>query len=187
MVNRRVFLESATGLSAVSLAFGSTRPRILLAYASRCGSTREVAQAIAGDLERRGFPVDVRDAKTAATLAGYGAVVVGSAVRFGKWLPEASGFVERQRAGLNRLPVAFFSVHMMNTGTDEASRKAREAYTAPVRALVRPAAETFFAGRMDLARLSFGDRLIAKLKKARNEDRRDWPAIHAWASGLFAA
>ncbi len=189
-LNRRRFLActgaalaSAGPLSALQT---KVKPKILLAYASKCGSTLEVAQAIARDLESRGQAVDLFKAEKTTRVAGYDAVIVGSAVRFGKWLPDAVDFVRLRQTELKRLPTAFFSVHMMNTGTDDASRKARLAYTQPVRTLVSPGSEAFFAGKMDMGKLSFTERLLCKVMKGRNEDRRDWPAIHAWAAGLFA-
>jgi menaquinone-dependent protoporphyrinogen oxidase len=189
--NRRAFLEVASmGLISLSaFAAEATKPanrRVLIAYATRCGSTVEIAQTILQDLKDRGFAVDVCAAAKVTALSGYDTVVVGSAVRFGKWLPEAVDFVRRYRAELNRMPTAFFTVHMMNTGDDEASKKARIAYVDAARALVRPGAEAFFAGKMDTSRLSFGERLLCKVMKGRDEDRRDWGAIHGWGKSVFA-
>ncbi len=189
--NRRAFLGVATAGLTTRAAFAVATPnsanrRVLIVYATRCGSTFEIAQTILQDLKGRGFAGDVSAAGKVTTLTGYDAVVVGSAVRFGKWLPEAVDFVRRCRAELNRMPTAFFTVHMMNTGNDEASRKARMAYVDPARALARPVGEVFFAGKMDSSRLSFGERLLCKVMKARDMDRRDWGAIHGWGQSVFA-
>lgn len=192
-LNRRHFFElAAAGLGVATLGRAAqtpttTRPRVLVAYASRCGSTSEIAQAVANDLKGRGYAVDLRLAGKTTPLAGYQAVVLGSAVRFGRWLPEAVDFARFHQAELKRVPTAFFSVHIMNTGAGEASKKARLAYTEPVRALVQPGVETFFAGKMDLRRLSFFERTLGKLMKARDADLRDWSAIHAWANAIFPA
>ncbi len=192
-LNRRDFLHaSAAGLGLIALApfcRGASTPlngKILVVYASRCGSTADIARAVAEDLKRRTPAVDLRPADKVSTLAGYEAVVVGSAVRFGHWLPEAVEFVRAHRTGLKRVPTAFFTVHMMNTGPDEAARKARLGYLDPVHAVMRPGAEVFFAGRMDLSRLSFTERLLCKVMKGRNADMRDWTAIHAWGQSVFA-
>ncbi len=186
-LNRRDFLgASAAGLGLLSFAsrLRANTPtpnrKVLVAYASRCGSTEDIARALAEDLKGRGLAVDLRTVDKVPTLTGYQAVILGSAVRFGKWLPEAVQFVRDHHAGLKRVPAAFFTVHIRNTGTDEASRKARNAYLDPVHALIRPNTEVFFAGRMDLSRLSFAERLLGKVMKARNVDMRDWSAVHAW-------
>ena len=192
-LNRRDFLRaSAAGAGLMALAplcRAASTPlngKILVAYASRCGSTADIARAVAEDLKRRGLAVDLRAADKVATLTGYEAVALGSAVRFGKWLPEAVEFVRAHQAGLKRIPTAFFTVHMMNTGPDEKARKARAGYLDPVHAVMKPGAEVFFAGRMELSRLSFTERLLCKVMKGRDADMRDWPAIHAWGQSVFA-
>ena len=191
-IDRRGFLGlAATGLGAATLGsrglIASTmNQRVLVVYASRCGSTQEVAEAVAQDLRGRGFTADVRPADRVTGLGGYGAVVLGSAVRFGRWLPEAVDLVRRRQAELKRLPTAFFTVHCQNLGADAASRKNRLAYIDPVRALVKPNAEAFFAGKLDSSRLSFGARMLCKLMKATDRDLREWPVIHTWARGIFS-
>ena len=160
--------------------------RTLVTYATRCGSTREVAQAIAAELEQRGGSVDLLPLQQAARLAEYDAVVLGSAVRFGRWLPEALKFVEQNRAALNQKQTAVFTVHLMNLGDDEASRTARQAYLDPVRALVTPAAEAFFAGVGDSSKVSFLERIIAKMVKSPEGDFRNWDAIRSWGRSIPA-
>jgi menaquinone-dependent protoporphyrinogen oxidase len=153
--------------------------KLLIAYASKCGSTAEVAEAIGKVLCDQGASVDVRPAKEVTSLDGYSRVILGSAVRMGQWLPDMMALVKTLQAQLGRLPTAIFSVHMTNRGDDEASRQARAAYTAPVRQLITPQAEAFFAGKMELARLSFLDRMISQAMKAQDQDLRDWDAIRA--------
>lgn len=161
--------------------------KVLVAYASCCGSTTEVAQAIADQLCQRGAAVDVRPVDEVQDVTDYTAVVVGSAIRMGKWLPAALQFVERNRAPLQARQTAFFTVHMLNTDDSAASRQARAAYVAPVHAVMTPQYEAFFAGKMDLGKLSFLDRMIARMVKAKDADLRDWPAIRTWGAQIMAA
>jgi menaquinone-dependent protoporphyrinogen oxidase len=158
--------------------------KTLIAYASKCGSTGEVANAIANVLCDLGADVDVRLVKEVLSLDGYNRVVVGSAIRMGGWLSDATNFVKAQQATLAQLPTAIFSVHLSNLGDDEAARQARVAYTAPVHELITPQAEAFFAGKMNMARLDFLSRMIIKAMKSQDEDKRDWDAIHAWAQEI---
>ena len=160
--------------------------KTLIAYASKCGSTGEVAEAIAKVLCDLGTDVDVRLAEEISSLDGYNRVIIGSAIRMGRWLPDAKNFVEAQQARLAELPTMIFSVHLSNLGDDEAARAARAAYTAPVHELIMPQAEAFFAGKMDMARLDFLSRMIIKAMKSPEEDKRDWDAIHAWAQDVAA-
>lgn len=210
-VSRRNFLKVAglalggTVLACSGLGFLATRQpevdliqtqctgdtaaakKTLIAYASKCGSTGEVADAIANVLCDQGVDVDVKLAKEITSLDGYNRVIIGSAIRMGGWLSDATNFVKAQQATLAQLPTVIFSVHTGNVGDDEASRQARTAYTAPVHQLITPQAEAFFAGKMELARLSFLDRMIIKAMKGQDEDLRDWDAIRAWAGEIANA
>jgi menaquinone-dependent protoporphyrinogen oxidase len=158
--------------------------KYLVAYATRCGSTVEVAQAIAEELQKQGKQVDLRPIKHISDLNNYSAVVLGSAIRMGNWVPEALKFVETHQAALNNLPTAVFCVHMNNTGGDEASRSARNSYLDGVRKLIKPQSEAWFAGVIDMKKMSFLDRLITKAMKAVDKDQRDWAAIRVWGSSL---
>ena len=159
--------------------------KVLVAYASKCGSTGEVAAAIAQALCAHGMTVDVRRIDEVSDVATYDAFVVGSAIRMGSWLGEAKRFVEANVETLRAAPTAFFTVHMLNLDDSEESTAARAAYVAPVHAIMQPQAEAFFAGKLDLDRMSFVDRMVSKMMKAQNEDKRDWAAIEAWAGELL--
>lgn len=158
--------------------------RILVTYATRAGSTAEIAQAIAETLAARGYAVDVKPMKEKPALEGYSAVVLGSAIRMGAWLPEAVAYVKANEAALNAMPVALFTVHMLNTGDDKASRAARAAYLNAVRPLLKDAEAVYFEGKMDFSRLSLLDRAIAKMVKAVEADNRDWEEIRQWANAV---
>ncbi len=160
--------------------------KILIVYASKCGSTGEVAQAIGQSLCDKGATVDVRPVKTVTSVDGYRAVVVGSAIRMGQWLPEAVEFLKKNQARLSRIPTAFFTVHIQNVDDSPESQAARAAYAAPVRQLVTPSAEAFFAGKIELARMSFFDRLISQAIKAQDRDLRDWDKIRGWGQSILS-
>jgi menaquinone-dependent protoporphyrinogen oxidase len=115
--------------------------KILVTYATRAGSTAEVAAAIRQTLGERGFSVDIKPVKENPALEGYQGVVLGSAIRYGSWQPEAVKYVEQHRDELKQMPNAFFCVHLMNLDDDEASRKARQAYLDSLRKLVTPGSE----------------------------------------------
>jgi len=155
--------------------------RILVTYATCAGSTAEIATAIAETLAARGYSADLKPVNEKPDLTGYAAVVLGSAIRMGRWLPEAVYFVKAHQTTLNAMPVALFTVHMLNTGDDEASRTGRLAYLNDIRPLLPDAGEVYFTGAMNFKRLSFLDRLIAKMVRAIEEDRRDWGAVKQWA------
>ncbi len=158
--------------------------KILVAYASKCGSTGEVAEEIGQVLCKSGIEADVRLAKDVDDVNGYQAVVVGSAIRMGQWLPEAVKFVETHQVALNQIPVACFTVCMtMQEDTEENHREVM-GYLEPLREMVQPRDTGLFAGAMDYSKLPFFFRLMIKAMKVPEGDFRDWDSIRDWAAGL---
>ncbi len=173
--------------------------RILVAYASRAGSTGEVAEAIGKVLADQssangGTAVDVRLAKDVTDVSPYRAVIVGSAVYMGQWMPEAVKFVEQNRDALGRMPIACFTVCLMMKDDKEENRRVVTAHLNPEGQMpqIQPVDLGLFAGRMDYGKLSFLYRTVAKaVGKSRGSagegDWRDWDAIRTWAAGLSPA
>ena len=158
--------------------------KILVAYATRTGSTAEVAEAIARRLCAAGLQADVRPITDVRDLGGYAGVVLGSAVRYAAWLPEMHGFLARHRARLAERPVAFFTMHMLSLGETPEAIAERAKYTAKARVSVQPVEEALFEGKIDPAQLSLFDRFAVRLVKSPVGDRRDWERIDAWADDL---
>ena len=161
--------------------------KILVAYASGCGSTGEVAEAVGQALCEAGAAVDVRLAKNVTDVSPYRAVIVGSAIRMGRWLPEAVQFVETHREPLSRVPVAYFLGCMTLEDDTEENRRTVAAYLDPVCEIVQPVDVGLFAGVMDYSKLSFVFRLMMKAMGTPEGDFRDWEAICAWAADLRPA
>jgi menaquinone-dependent protoporphyrinogen oxidase len=158
--------------------------KILVAYATRAGSTSEVAETIGQTLNASGATVDVRPVKKLEGLQGYEAVVVGSAIRMGQWLPEAVQFVKTHQAALSTIPTAYFVVSgFLREDTPEKRDEVR-AFLDPVRQILEPKSIGLFAGKMDYSKLSWLDRTIAKAVKSVEGDWRNWDAIRAWAKEL---
>ena len=93
--------------------------RVLVVYAGRYGSTAEVAEVVAEELRRCGATVDPSPATEDITIDAYDAIVVGSAIYWEHWLPEAARFVERNREALGRKRVACFLLCMELTRVAE--------------------------------------------------------------------
>ena len=160
--------------------------RILVAYASRGGSTAGVAEAIGQTLAAGGAEVDVRSMTEIDDVTAYQALVAGSAIQAHEWLPEAMQFLRRHRAPLAQKPFAAFLVCMTMTMRDPRAREFVASWLEPVRALVKPVSEGFFAGALDLRKVpSFSDRLKFRLSVLlgvwSEGDHRDWDAIRSWA------
>lgn len=164
--------------------------RILVTYASRTGTTAGVAEAIGKTLAEGGAQVDVLPMQDVKDLGAYRAVVAGSAIQRGQWLPEAMQFVQTHRAELAQTPFAAFLVCMtLAMPNADRYRQGVAEWLKPVRALVRPVSEGLFAGALDISKVpSFVDRLKFRLSVAfgawSEGDHRDWNAIRAWATNL---
>jgi menaquinone-dependent protoporphyrinogen oxidase len=166
------------------------KDKILVTYASQAGSTMGVAEAIGKTLAESGAAVDVRAMQEVNDLAPYRAVVAGSAIHGGKWLPEAMRFLQANRAELSRLPFAAFMVCITLGRKDADKLRAGVAnWMAPVRALATPRSEGLFAGCLDFSKLpvngnTLGLRLAVALGALPKGDHRDWNAIRDWAANL---
>jgi menaquinone-dependent protoporphyrinogen oxidase len=76
--------------------------RVLVAYASRSGSTAEIATWLAERLrgEEESMDVTVEEVSDRLDPRGYDVVVLGSALYEGRWLRSASRFARRHRHDL---------------------------------------------------------------------------------------
>ena len=159
--------------------------KILVAYATKAGSTAEVAAEIGRVVESKsGCKVDVHPVGKLKEVDGYDAVIIGSGIRAGKWLPEATKFVEKHRDALSQIPLAFFTVCLTLSEDTEENRRTVAAYLDPVREIVQPVEVGLFAGAMDYSKLPFILWLLMKAMKTPQGDFRDWEAIRAWADSI---
>lgn len=163
--------------------------RILVAYATATGSTEGVAEAIGKTLANDGTQVDVRPVREVHDLTPYTAVVAGSAIHDGKWLPEAMQFVEDHRAELSQKPFAAFLVCITMSMENEQYRKGVAEWMAPVRALVKPISEGYFAGVLDFTKMprslnTLLMRFTVWTGTWKSGDHRDWLKIQQWAASL---
>ena len=164
--------------------------KILITYASRTGSTAGVADAIGKTLTDLGEEVDILRMRDVKDLTVYKAVVDGSAIQAGKWLPEAMEFIQTHRSSLSQKPFAVFLVCMtLAMPKADEYRQTVSEWFDPVRSLVKPVSEGLFAGALSTSKIrSLGDRLKFRLSVIlgvwKEGDHRDWKAINDWAKSL---
>ena len=157
--------------------------RTLIAYASRAGSTAEVAEAIGEVLRASGIDVDVRSVKDITDVAGYDSLVLGSAIWAGKPLPEMRKFVADHRDAMSGMPVAYFILCDTLREDTPANRLTATGFVSPLRDLKEPVSEGLFAGRRDFSAVH---PLVAWVLKhvfrLVEGDFRDWSQIRAWGA-----
>jgi menaquinone-dependent protoporphyrinogen oxidase len=179
----------ASEINLIENSYGENKPlapRILVAYATRAGSTAEVADAIGKKLAAGGAMVDVKPVEKVQSINGYQSVVLGSAIRFGNLLPEMTDFVHTHKDELHKVPAAYFIVCFILRENTEENRKTANAYLDPLRAEVIPVNVGLFAGKMDYSKLSSWETFIIKyIVKAPEGDLRDWKQINDWAANLL--
>jgi menaquinone-dependent protoporphyrinogen oxidase len=159
--------------------------RILVAYASRAGSTADVAEAIGSVLRESGAEVDVRPVHDARGLAGYDALVLGSAIWAGKPLPEALGFAAAYQQALATVPVAYFALCETLRVDSPANRDRALRFLDPLRNIREPVALEAFAGKKDYSSVHPLVRwLMIHVLHSPEGDWRDWDKIRAWAAEL---
>jgi menaquinone-dependent protoporphyrinogen oxidase len=152
---------------------------LLVAYGSKRGSTREVAEALARKLAEGGREVELRRAADVEDLTDYDAVVLGGSLYFGRWHEDAARFLAKHRRELSDLQLAVFAIGPKTAEAqdlaesraqlDKALRKAPE---------VVPTSVAVFGGVIDPTKLRF------PLSRMPASDARDWEAILAWADAI---
>ncbi|HLO18595.1 MAG TPA: flavodoxin domain-containing protein [Anaerolineales bacterium] len=156
---------------------------ILLAYASRFGSTQEVAETIASILGDAGFEVDLQPMQEVKSLDRYDAVVLGAAIYNAKWNAVAHQFVSQYQDALSQLPVVIFTLGPLSP-SDAAKRNSRHQLDSELAKYLwlKPVAVEIFAGKYDPSKpgLNFFERFLPA------RDYRNWDAIRAWANELSA-
>lgn len=170
--------------------------RVLIAYASKYGSTKGIAERIAATLNRSVELATAMPAAEADHVRDYDAYVIGSAAYMYHWMKEASEFVRANALTFANKPVWLFTSGPLGTDVvDAQGRDVREAATPPEIAefteLVRPRGHRVFFGAYDPSKLSFTHRLAVALPGIKKlmipGDYRNWNEIDAWAKEIAHA
>ncbi len=159
--------------------------RVLVAAASKHGSTFEIAEAIGRGLTDAGIDNQLRRIDDVVSLDGYDAVVLGSAVYAGHWMSTAREFVDDHEQELSLRPVWLFSSGPLGGSPHPAENHAVQ--IADIRLATEAREHRLFSGRLDRQSLGFGERAVALAVKAPEGDFRDWDAVAEWAHNIAQA
>jgi menaquinone-dependent protoporphyrinogen oxidase len=160
--------------------------RVLVTAASKYGATAGIAQAIAETLTEQGFTVTLLAPEAVASVEGYDAVVLGSAVYAGHWLDPARELVARFGAALAARPLWLFSSGPVGDPSSKLAQKMGEepVDVVGILAATKARGHRLFAGKLDRKNLRFAQRAALMAFRSLEGDFRDWAEIRAWAEGI---
>jgi menaquinone-dependent protoporphyrinogen oxidase len=167
--------------------------RILVAYASRAGSTRGIAEFIGEKLGEKGLQADVKGVSSSIDPGAYDAFIIGSAVYQYHWLKEAKEFVSKNRAVLAVRPVWVFSSGP--TGRNPTDKKGRDLkeVDAPkerdeIGESIHPRDHHIFFGAFYPDRIKGAMGFFARMAPKEDQgDFRNWPEIEAWTNDIASS
>lgn len=157
--------------------------RVLVSAASKHGATREIAALIAATLNHAGFDCDHIEPADISNAGIYDAVVIGSAVYLGQWLPDARDLVDRIAPQLEDKPVWLFSSGLADAPSKDAN--ATPATAARMQAL-QAKGHRHFPGKLDVLELNLAERAAILAARGKYGDNRDMDAVKAWAEQIAA-
>jgi menaquinone-dependent protoporphyrinogen oxidase len=158
---------------------------VLVAYASKHGATRGIAERVGDTLRSCGLETDVQSIKDVADITQYAAFVIGGAVYFGSWLKEVVAFLERHQATLAEHPVWLFSSGPLASAPTQGTGPKQLEQVAKA---IQPRDHHVFFGALDHRTFDLPERLLWSLPASRKllveGDFRDWPDVETWAVGI---
>lgn len=164
----------------------ATGERVLVAYGTKHGATRAIAEAIGKTLSAAGLEVDVQQARRVGSIERYRAVVLGSAVYARRWRADALRLLRRSELG--ERDVWLFSSGPV--GESKGDPEQLERLTKPKRvqqiAAEIGAREHVVFGGMVAEDAGFIRKTMARRIPPELRDLRDWDAIETWSKAIAA-
>ena len=160
--------------------------KVLIAYASRYGSTKEIAITIGKVLEDHKLDNDVFPSEEVSSLSPYHSVVIGSALYLGNWLEPASELLESFQEQLAQMPVWLFSSGPTVSG-DPSKVLANWRFPISLQTItddIKPRGIKLFAGKINAALLTHEDWLTSRSMDGKFGDYRNWETIIEWANSI---
>jgi menaquinone-dependent protoporphyrinogen oxidase len=152
---------------------------VLIVYASKRGSTEQVARRIGEVLRSQGLTTAIEPARDVRDLSGFGAVIVGGSIYVGRWHHDARAFLRRFRRQLEQLPFAVFALGPgRNTSEDYAASQRQLDRALGHLPEIEARTTAIFGGVIDPEKLRFPFSHMDAV------DLRDWGAIRDWAKRL---
>jgi menaquinone-dependent protoporphyrinogen oxidase len=162
--------------------------KILIGYATKSGSTEEVAEAIAHEFGEQGFNIDLLSVERIKKLDGYKLIVLGAPLYMMRWHKDMRQFLKNHQKVLTGTPIAIFALGP----THDVESEFQSAISQLDKELekfkwLKPIEKKMFIGKFDPSKIGFPFSLIGPLKNMPLSDERNWGEISSWASSLAEA
>jgi len=159
---------------------------VLVAYASKRGSTAEIAETIAATLRREGLGVCLERAEDVESLDRYDAVVLGSAVYMKRWRGDARHFLKKHRKALRQTPFWVFSSGPVGDPAKDNPEWNEPPKIAETVEELGGREHVVFGGRLPAEPQGFMEKAMVEGTPREFRDRRDWGQIRDWSHQIAA-
>jgi menaquinone-dependent protoporphyrinogen oxidase len=154
--------------------------RVLVAYGSSHGGTREIAAAIVETMRNEGLDAELGDASDVRSLDGYDAVVLGGALYMNRWHRAARRFLVDHAEELRARPVWLFSSGPL----DDSASKTALPPTAQIENLMARIGARDHAMFGGVLRDDTPGFLASRIARDHAGDWREWHQIRAWGRDI---
>lgn len=141
------------------------KSNIGILYSTVDGQTLKICNLIKEVLEEKGNAVElfsIEDFK--ANVTDFDKFIIGASIRYGKHSPKIMDFINQNKAALDTIENAFFSVNLVARKPEKASSETNPYYIKFLQTIHWiPKTSAVFAGKLDYQKYPFTDRLMIQL------------------------
>lgn len=161
---------------------------ILITYASKHGSTAEIAEKIYKILKEENLICDFQAVETVKDISPYHTIILGSAVYIGQWRKSTVKFLKKNEALLANKNIWLFSTGPTGEGDPIELLKGWKYPDALKDTIdkINPEEITVFHGVLDETKLNTFEKMTIKMVKAPMGDFRDWDEVNKWAKKIVS-
>jgi len=159
--------------------------KILVAFATKSGSTREIAEFITKTLQEKGVNAELQEMKSVKSVSEYDAFILGAPMYMFHVISDAHAFIKKNKKSLLEKKAAFFSLGPLNDAEKD-WKEVNEIFNKEMAKYpwFTPVATEVFGGKLDPTTLQFPYNLIPAMKNMPPSDLRDWEKIRSWTESL---
>lgn len=167
--------------------------RVLILYSTVSGCTETIARRIGVDLIAYGLRPTVLPVEAVETLDTdrYGAVILGSGLRLGRWHRDIRDWVARNKAALDAVPHASFTVGLHGIrpdgSFDESQVRDDLQRVMSASGMDRAQGQVFLPGWKRTEGFSSMERIALRVYPLADGDYRDWDLVDSWVGSIVSS